>query len=107
MSNEFLVFYVTFPNESAARQISDQLIELKLIACANIFPIQSVYWWENEIVSEGEWVAILKTRLLLEAQVEKKIEELHSYEVPCILRYQVRANKAYCQWIVECTTADV
>ncbi|MBL7829130.1 MAG: divalent-cation tolerance protein CutA [Saprospiraceae bacterium] len=106
MEQTFLLFYVTHPDEACARRISDVLLERKLIACANLFPITSAYWWNHEIAHESEWVSLLKTSLSLEATVEKMITAIHPYETPCILRFEVRANEAYVLWIKESTVAD-
>ncbi|MDO8365700.1 MAG: divalent-cation tolerance protein CutA [Saprospiraceae bacterium] len=103
----FLVFYVTYPDEAAARRISESLVEQRLAACANIFPIQSVYWWEGAVQQEGEWVSILKTRLGLEDELEKAIETLHPYAAPCIMRFEARANAAYEAWIEACCTPEL
>lgn len=99
----FLVFYTTYPDEITARSITAQLLNQRLIACANIFPIQSAYWWEGAVQQEGEWVAVLKTRLSLEQAVEAALLEIHPYETPCIMRFETRANAAYAQWIEEST----
>ncbi|MBN8680562.1 MAG: divalent-cation tolerance protein CutA [Chitinophagales bacterium] len=99
----FLLFYTTYPNEATARQIANKLVERKLAACANIFPITSAYWWQGAVQQEGEWVSLLKTRLELETALEKAVQELHPYEVPCIMRLEVRANEAYEKWVEEST----
>lgn len=98
----FLIFYVTYPDEATARSISESLVKQRFAACANVFPIQSMYWWEGAIQQEGEWVSILKTSRTLEAELEKAIEALHPYKVPCIMRLEARANEAYEQWIEAC-----
>lgn len=100
----FLVFYVTYPNEATAQQIAGQLVNRRLAACANIFPIQSTYRWEAALQNEDEWVSILKTRTTLESALEQAILELHPYETPCILRYEGRANAAYEQWVEQETS---
>ena len=102
----FLVFYITYPDEATARSISENLVKQRLAACANVFPIQSVYWWEGAVQQEGEWVSILKTRLAMESALEKAIEELHPYETPCIMRFEARANEAYERWIEACCTPE-
>lgn len=102
----FLVFYITHPDEAAAKHIADTLLERRLIACANVFPIQSAYWWEGDVQREGEWVSLLKTRSDLELALEAAVRALHPYEVPCIMRYEVRANAEYEQWIVESTGGE-
>jgi len=99
----FLVFYTPCPDETTAKSISESLLHQKLVACSNIFPIQSNYWWKGSLELEGEWVLLLKTRLELEEAVEQAISKLHPYEVPCILRMEARANEAYEKWIEEST----
>lgn len=101
----FLVFYITYPDEATARSISESLVVQRLVACANVFPIQSVYWWEGTVQQDGEWVSILKTQLALEATLEKAIVALHPYELPCIMRFEARANEGYEKWIMDSTTA--
>lgn len=99
--NEFLVFYVTCPDETTARQLSKALLESKLIACANVFAINSQYRWEGATVEEGEWVLILKTSLKLESQLEEALRALHPYKTPCFMRFTARANADYAAWIEE------
>ena len=103
MANTFLVFYVTHPDEATARRVSDALLQDRLVACANIFPMASAYWWEGTVVQEGEWVSVLKTRLSLEAAVEAAILRVHPYEVACVMRFEVRGNEGYVGWIEEST----
>jgi periplasmic divalent cation tolerance protein len=79
----FLLFYTTHPDEVTARQISNTLVERRLAACANIFPISSAYWWQGAVQQKDEWVSVLKTRLELETTLEKAVQALHPYDVPC------------------------
>ncbi len=95
----FLLFYVTHPDEETAHRVSGHLLGQRLAACANVFPIASAYRWRGAMAQEGEWVSIIKTRSDLEDRVEAEIRKTHPYEVPCILRFEVRANDDYEAWI--------
>ena len=95
----FLTFYITHPDEATARRIAGHLVEERWAACANIFPVSSAYHWEGAVQHDTEWVSILKTSLVLEQALETEIQRLHPYEVPCIMRFETRANAAYEQWI--------
>lgn len=97
------MFYITHPDEDTARRIASHLVEIRLAACANVFPVKSTYWWEGALHQEGEWVSVLKTRPGLEFALAETVQKMHPYEVPCILRFEVRANAAYEQWIVDST----
>ena len=44
--------YITCKDKKEARKISRFLLEKKLIACANIFPIESMYRWEGKMVDD-------------------------------------------------------
>ena len=95
----FLIFYITHPSEKVAQEISATIVQEKLAACSNILPIQSMYWWQGSIQNEGEWVSILKTTEANKDRMMERVEQLHPYEVPCILFFKVEANAAYEKWI--------
>lgn len=98
-SMAFLVFYITCPDEKAAQNIAEHLLRGRLVACANIFPIGSMYWWQGAIQRDGEWVCIAKTAQNRAADVEIAVLKVHPYDLPCIMRFEARANAAYEQWI--------
>lgn len=95
----FALLYITHESEAEARRISDLLIEQKLIACANLFPINSIYWWGGEVVKEGEWVSLVKTTLEKSKTVEAAVLAIHTYQTPCIMKMEVTANASYEAWI--------
>ncbi len=94
-----IFIYVTAPTAEEAKKISKQLLERKLIACANIFPIQSMYWWENKINEDDEFVIIIKTVKKNYQKIKEEIEKNHSYSVPCISEIKVSPNEKYQQWL--------
>ena len=95
----FLMIYITHPTKEAAETLCHHLINQRLIACANIFPIDSVYLWRGAITQEGEYVSIVKTRTDLWDELQTAIRKAHSYEVPCIMKITVEANRDYELWI--------
>ena len=104
---KFSLLYVTHENIDAARKIIDVLLAEKMIACANIFPIQSVYRWKWEIADTTEVVTLLKTSNKLTQVVEQKILEMHPYEIPCVmvLSDEIVANLSYASWIQDETNS--
>ncbi len=100
----FITLYVTHKNMREAKKIVTRLLEHKLIACANYFPITSTYEWKGKLVSATETVTLLKTQKKLWKKVEAAILEIHPYETPCIMKIEVSANEAYESWVVEETT---
>ncbi|HMN90902.1 MAG TPA: divalent-cation tolerance protein CutA [Saprospiraceae bacterium] len=95
----FTLLYITHSNELEAQRIVHHLLSDRLIACANIFPIQSAYWWQEAIQQDAEWVSILKTSRQRAAAAAAEAERIHPYDTPCIIQLEVQANAAYVQWI--------
>ncbi len=100
------VFYITFPDKKAADTLCRGLIRDKKIACANILPINSIYFWQEKIQDDTEWVAICKTMPHLVDALMAEVESRHPYEVPCIWHFSVSANPAYAQWVAESVLED-
>ncbi len=97
----FISIYTTFPDKKETEKIISVLLGEKLIACANIFPMESFYTWKWKVENEKEIVAFLKTKEENWEKVKEKIEQLHSYEVPCILKFQIDGNWEYKNWMLE------
>lgn len=95
----FIWLYVTHPDRACAEKIGNILLEKKLIACYNLFPIESAYWWNSEIAHSNEIVSLLKTRTDNWKAVKQAILEIHPYVTPCIIRLEMQANEEYEKWI--------
>ncbi len=102
MSKKFCWIYTTTSSLSEAQEISDLLLEKKLIACANIFPaIESRYRWKGKVCKSKEFAVIFKTRSSLYKKIEKEIQRIHSYEVPCIVKISwEQASQDFARWIL-------
>ena len=100
---KFIIIYITHPDELTAKKISSYLVEKKLVACSNLFPITSAYWWKDSVQNDQEWVSIVKTKTELWEQTKTAIESIHPYDVPCIMKMDVEANEAYVKWIKDST----
>lgn len=95
----FVFVYVTNPNKKEAKRIALHLLKKKLVACANIFPIDSVYWWKGKIEKARECVLIVKTKEENWEKVKKEIKKIHPYTVPCITKIVVEASREYEDWL--------
>jgi periplasmic divalent cation tolerance protein len=102
--NEDLNFYgvvlATASSPEEAAKIASALVELKLAACVNICPIQSIYHWQDKVNTNQEWQLTIKTKLTYFPEIEEKIKQLHSYDVPEIIALPIVAgSEAYLSWI--------
>ncbi|MBI3301677.1 MAG: divalent-cation tolerance protein CutA [Deltaproteobacteria bacterium] len=102
---EFIIVFVTTGSEEEAEKIARNLIEEKLAACANIVgPIRSIYRWQDKVADDKEWLLLIKTRESLFPQVEKRVKEWHSYQVPEVVALPILAGSpAYLRWVKEST----
>lgn len=90
--------YIICKDAVEAEKISMHLLKKRLIACANIFPIRSMYRWKKKIVSEAENVIIAKTNEKNFDRVASEVKKINSYKISCILKLYSVANKEYDKW---------
>ena len=105
MSN-YIVIYITTGSANEAKKIGRTLVEEKLVACSNIIsPIRSIYRWQGKICDDKEALMVLKTRKSLFKQIVKRVETLHSYDVPEIIAMPItEGSSKYLSWLNEETT---
>lgn len=94
-----IFIYITNSSKKEAQKIAKHLLRGKLIACANIFPIESIYRWEGKIENKKEYILIVKTIKDKYERVKTEVEKIHSYDIPCIIKIPIEANKSYFEWI--------
>ncbi len=99
----FIAIYITHASKENAQKLCNKLLEQHLIACANIFPIQSHYHWQGNIERDDEWVSIVKTQKKHWKTLRDLVLKIHPYTTPCIMKIKVKANKDYEDWIKETT----
>jgi periplasmic divalent cation tolerance protein len=96
-----IFIYVTYPNFKTARKIIRALLEKRLVICANVFPVSSIYRWEGKIEESKETVSILKTTKSNWEKVKREIAKIHPYKIPCIVKIEAEADKKYMNWILK------
>ena len=98
-----IVIFVTASSIEEARKIGQKLVEEGCVACCNIIQlIESIFKWQGKLNNEREVLMILKTKEDLFNMVEKRVKELHSYEVPEIIAIPItQGSKSYLDWIIQ------
>lgn len=94
--------YITAPSKDEAEKIAKILLEKRLAACVNIFPVKSYFWWEEKIDEAEEYAMIVKTRSEKFSEIREVVKDIHSYSVPCICAIPIeRGLKEFLDWIDE------
>jgi periplasmic divalent cation tolerance protein len=83
-------------------KIVNALLNENLAACINSYSVNSTYIWKGKVEREEEKILFIKTKKEKYKEVEKKIKEVHSYEVPEIICLDIKeGNESYLKWIDE------
>jgi periplasmic divalent cation tolerance protein len=99
------VILVMTGSEDEAASIARTLVEERLAACVNIVgPARSIYRWRDKVEDEREYLLLIKTRASLYLKVERRVRELHSYEVPEVVALPfATASRPYLEWLFDAT----
>lgn len=100
-SERVMVALTTAPSAEVAERLGRSLVEERLVACANVVAgITSIFRWQGTVQRESEVLVILKTTADDVAALEKRVVELHPYEVPELIVLPVEAGHApYLEWV--------
>src|SRR5512139_4070145 len=95
-----MVVLTTTANEADASAISRILVEEELAACVQRMPISSTYRWQGRVEESSEYLLVVKTLSDRSEELENRIRELSSYEVPEIVALEAtRVATAYEAWL--------
>jgi periplasmic divalent cation tolerance protein len=94
-------------SEDEAATIARTLVDERLAACVNIIgPVRSIYRWRGAVEHAREHLLLIKTRARLYTKVERRVRELHSYEVPEVVALPFASGShPYLEWLFESTAA--
>jgi periplasmic divalent cation tolerance protein len=93
---------VTGPTDDTLDRIARELVDARLIACANVLdaPVTSTYRWQGNVEVEAEKRMHMHTRLELADQVVTFVKDHHPYDVPNVTAVPLVAGNAdYFAWI--------
>ncbi len=99
--SEYVLVLTTVPADQDADVLAKTLVEERLAACVNVLaPMRSVYRWKGEVETAAERQLVIKTRAANVPALEKRVKELHPYDVPEFLVVATDSgSNAYLEWI--------
>ena len=88
----YQVVIMTAANRAEAEKIANSLVSDGLAACVNLVEsCRSIYRWKGELVKDSEVLMLAKTHRSRFKEIERRVSELHSYEVPEIIAVDLTA----------------
>ena len=106
---QVLVALTTAPSAEVAERIGRSLVEERLAACANVVAgVTSIFRWNDAVQREGEVLVILKTTSGELEALQRRVAELHPYDVPELIALPIVAGYApYLDWVRAEVGSDV
>ncbi|CAM2005250.1 divalent-cation tolerance protein CutA [Acanthopleuribacter pedis] len=101
VQSDYVWVYMTHGQVDEAKAMVRQLLEERLIACANINDgMTAMYWWDGAVQEDSECFIIAKTRRDLFEQLTDRVNALHPYEVPCVIALPIQGgHEPYLSWL--------
>jgi len=102
---KYLLVLNTCPGSVTARKLATALVAARLAACVQVVPgIQSCFSWVGKVDTSEEHLLVIKTTSERYPELEKRITQLHPYELPEIVAVPISAGlPGYLSWIDDCT----
>ncbi|MGH7726090.1 MAG: divalent-cation tolerance protein CutA [Candidatus Eiseniibacteriota bacterium] len=91
----------TCADRATAESLGRTLVEERLAACVNVLPgIRSIYRWHGQIEAAEECLLLVKTSRERYDAAAARLIELHPYQVPELLAFDVAdGSAAYLGWL--------
>lgn len=101
--DKYILLYITVGSKDEALNIGKTLLDEKLVACINIVDgMDSIYRWNGVIQESQEAILLAKTRKDFFNRVKHRVQQLHSYDVPCIVSFDINnVESKYKTWLGE------
>ncbi len=101
MANDVCIVMTTVADAEQAKALARAVIEARLAACAQTFPISSCYRWDGKIVEDSEQMILFKALAGQYPALEAFLLERHPYDTPEIVRLPVDGvSGKYRDWLV-------
>ena len=95
-----IIAYIPCSSKAEAEKIGEALVRERLAACVNIHESSSICEWKGKTEKAKEFIIIAKTLDRRFGKLKKRVEEMHSYETPCILKIPTaESNDGYFNWV--------
>jgi periplasmic divalent cation tolerance protein len=93
----------TVPDDESVETLARALIDERLAACVNVHEsMVSIYRWKGAVERDSERQLVIKTTRTALPALEKRLRELHPYELPEFIVVEASGgSEKYLQWVVQ------
>lgn len=104
----YVVVTTTVADRETAERIAGVLVNERLAGCVQVSgPVFSHYRWKGASERTEEWRLDCKTTAARLSALERRLLELHPYDLPEILALPVvQGSDAYLRWLDESTQGE-
>lgn len=96
----FKIITTTLPDARSAARLARLIVQRRLAACVQYWPITSVYRWKGKLEHGREFTLSCKTPSRNSLSLQAFIREHHGYEVPEILVTPIETgHRPYLEWL--------
>ena len=83
------LIWCPFADEDSAARVAGQLLDERLVVCANILPaVRSLYLWQGERGEAAEVAVLFKTDASALERATARLAEIHPYDTPAVLGWR-------------------
>jgi periplasmic divalent cation tolerance protein len=95
------LIWCPFADEDSAARVAGQLLDERLVVCANILPaVRSLYLWQGERGEAAEVAVLFKTDASALERATARLAEIHPYDTPAVLGWRAdSAAKPTAEWL--------
>ena len=95
-----ILILVSFETNEDAQKAANYLVDNKLAACVEIYPVKNYYVWKGEKVAADEISGIIKTDDGYFEKVRMALKKILPYEIPQIIGVKTGdVNESYLKWV--------
>ena len=98
---DLVIVLTTMPDDARADELARTLVDERLAACVNVHgPMRSTYRWKGTVERDAERQLVIKTARDRLTALERRICELHPYELPELIVISIAGGSdAYLRWV--------
>jgi periplasmic divalent cation tolerance protein len=108
VTDGYVIVLTTISLDVDASVLGTRLVEERLAACVNVLAeMDSFFRWRGAVERDQERQVIIKTTAARLPDLERRLHELHPYELPEFLVVAVdHGSEAYLRWLTASTSLE-